>query len=350
MCCFLLVLALLGCGDQGKDPGTSASTGANDIPVGLRLLTWRYLAQDAAIVKEFETRFRTKVEVKVRPMREIVADAQAGRPLQADVLLLPTMEDAVRMKGFNMLQPFFVDAFTNGDVGDNYLDRDGYYAGLTQWTMAAVYNPNAVTSEEAGTYRGLAEVPLRGIRLGVAHPDSSGLASVIGALHANLNPDAAALWTNSIYRLAAGGLQGSDYDQLDRMLAGELDMALVSMGAIARWFLNGDPKHYEAGGAWRVRFPHTQATNVNFINMTCITMPANAPNRNMAVGFINYMFSKEVQEQLSNAWFEFPTHAFAEANEYLYGFPDRLGYKLSAESLEQNIPIGWALVNAQAEQ
>jgi len=353
---FLFCLLLLaGCGDQ------AATTNGNGVKAGpgplnsanapvVNLMTWRYLTQDAAIIRQFEEKYAVKVNVTVRPMKDIVADAVAGRQLVADALIVPTLEDAARLQGFGALQPFFVNAFTNGDVGDNYLDNEGYWAGLTRWTMATVYNPKAVTQTEASTYRNLIELPKRGIRIGMAHPDSSGFAGVIAGLHQNLNPQAAAAWARFMYETSAGGPQGSDYDQLDRMLAGELDAALVSSGAIARWYLNGNPLHFKAAEQWRVRFPATDATNVNFFNMTCITMPANAANRNAGARLIDYLFQESVQESLTDAWFEYPCQTFANANDYLYGFPDQPGNKVSAEDIDRNLPAAWDIVNQIAER
>lgn len=344
---FIGLLGLFSCGNDNPSAGGNAP--AQDFPVGLNLLTWRYLAQDAALIKGFELRYRTKVNVIVKPMRDIIEEASRGA-LNADVVLLPTLEDAVRLRNFNVLQPFFVDAFTNGNVDDRYLDNEGYYAGLTRWTMVSVYNPNAVTSEEAGSYAGIVKATRRGIRLGVAHPDSSGLAGVVAGLNANLNSKAAAIWAQSVYEKSVGGPNGSDTDQLNRMLSGQLDMAFVSLGTAVRWFLNGDPQHFKAAETWRVRFPHTQATDINFFNITCVAMPANAPNRNMAVALINYLFAKDVQQKLTNAWFEYPAESFTEANDYLYGFPDQIGLKVNAETIEQNIPAAWALINQIAEE
>jgi ABC-type Fe3+ transport system substrate-binding protein len=347
-----LALVFVACGDGKQSAGTAGpQAGPGDLNtkvVAVRLMTWRYLPQDAEIVKAFQNKYSVKVDVIVRPMRDIVADAVAGKQLEADVLLVPTLEDAARLKGFNALQPFFVDAFTNGDVADRYLDNEGYWAGLTRWTMASVFNPNAVTVAEASSYRGLLEATTRGMRFGVAHPDSSGLAGVVAGLHANINPAAAELWGKSIYAKAVGGPQGNDYDQLDRMLAGELDMAFVSMGAAVRWFLNGDPTHFKAAEQWRVRFPRTQATNINFYNMTCVTMPANTNNRPMAVRLIDFLFQREIQEVMTNNWFEFPCQTFAEANSYLYGFPDQVGLKVTGEDMDRSMPAAWGIINSAA--
>jgi len=351
--CVLSLVFLAACGGDAKPKARQGiQAGPGNLSTGsktLRLLTWRYLAQDQEVIKAFETRYAATVEVIVRPMKDIIADAVAGKALNADVLIVPTLEDAVRLRGFNALQPFFVDAFTNGDVADRFLDNEGYWAGLTRWTMVSVFNPKAVTSTEASSYLGLAKLTGRGIRLGVAHPDSSGLAGVVSGLHQNLNPDAAALWARTIYTKSVGGPQGNDQDQLERMLAGDLDVAFVSLGNAVRWFLNGNPRHFAAAEAWRVRFPHTGATNMNFYNMTCVTMPANALDRNLAAKMIDFLFQQNIQEILTTAWFEFPSQTFAETNDYLYGFPDNIGLKVSGEEIENSLPAAWGIINQIAE-
>ena len=352
-----LIISLAACGGGDRPTtGTSAGGGiqAGPGPINqsagntVKLMTWRYLPQDAQIIRDFETKFGVRVEVNVRSMADIIADAVAKKEIDADVLIVPTLEDAARLKGFGALQPFFVDAFTNGNVGDRYLDNEGYWAGLTRWTMVSVYNPNAVTSEEASTYKGILKATTRNIRLGVAHPDSSGLAGVVAGLYLNLNPGAAQLWTKTIYERSSGGLQGSDIDQMNRLLAGQIDMAFVSLGSAVRWFLNGNPRHFAAAEAWRVRFPHTEATDINFFNMTCVTMPANSPNRQLGSRLINYLYDKPVQETLTSAWFEFPCEAFAEAEAYLYGFPDNIGNKVSGEDIDKNLGNAWAIINEVA--
>ena len=92
-------------------------------------------------------------------------------------------------------------------------------------------------------------------------------------------PEAGNLWSRIMYERAEGLPQGSDADQLDRMLAGQLDAALVSSGAAVRWFLNGDPRHFKAAEAWRLKYPKTTNGGINFFNMTCVTMDARTPNR-----------------------------------------------------------------------
>lgn len=344
---FVLLFAF-SCNDNGTKPAATAPVGLSR-PVGLKVMTWRYLPQDQQIIQAFESRFRIRVEVIVKPMKEIVAAAQQGVIPDADVLFVPSIEDATRLRGFGVLQPFFVDVFTRGEVGDRDLDNEGYYAGVTRWTMAAVYNPKAITGDEAASYLGIAKAAGRGARVGVAHPDSSGLAGLVGGLATNLSQEAAAIWARTIYTKAANGLFGSDEDQMNRMLAGELDMALVSSGVATRWILNGNPRHYEAGGVWRISIPATEASNVNFPNLTCVTVPANTPRRVMALNFINSLYTKENQQILTDAWFEYPAYAFGVPNQYLNNYRGVIGTRFSAEMTEQATPLGWALINEVAE-
>lgn len=343
----ILVTTFFGCGNDRADDRRSAP--ADSRPASMTVILPEYLPQMRDVVREFEQRYATRLDVQVKPTRELIAAAARGEVPAAEVVIVPTIEDAVRLHGFEVLQPFFVDAFMEGNVADRYLDDQGYYAGLTRYAMATVYLPNAVTDEEAGSYRNLIEANLRGIRVGAAHPDSSGLVGVIAGLEATLGRPAARLWASSMYTGTAGGLHGNDAYQLDRMLAGELDMAFISSGAALRWMLNGNPNHYAAADVWRVKLPRATATGDNYYNMRCIVMPKNAPNRNMAVAFINYLYEPAVQTQLTDAYFEWPCHTFSQGNDYLYAFTKGIGTSVSAETIEGALPVGWELVNSLAE-
>ncbi|MEL6274458.1 MAG: extracellular solute-binding protein [Bacteroidota bacterium] len=346
-----LLCLLVACG--GKTNSENESTGTVTPPAanqaGIKLITYRYLVQDQEIVEAFEQKFGAQIDVERLPISEIIQKAQNNQ-LIGDVVMVPTLEDATRLKNFGRLQPFYVDAFAKGNVDDGYQDDEGYYAGLSRWTMAAIYNPNAVAIDEVRTYKGLAKLPARGIRLGLAHPDSSGLAATVAGIARIVNDKGAALWAKLLLEGAQGGAYGSDYDQLDRMLKGDLDIAFVSSGAAIRWFLNGDPDHFAAAEAWRVKYPRTETDQVNFFNMTSIGVLANSPNRELALRFINYLFQKEQQEKMGDAIFEYPNEAFSLTNDYLLGVFDTPGREINTNELESRLPLAWGIINRLATE
>ena len=339
-CLLFLLLIITGC--TTKESGSREFT--DDRPVALRVLTFRHLPQDADLVAAFEQRRNLNVEVEVQPASAILARAASGAGMNADVVIMPSLETTTKLRSYNVLQPFFVNSFTNGDVADIFIDNEGYFSGLTRWTMATVYNPNAVASGEAETYQGILEAALRGVRVGVAHPDSSGLAGVVAGINAVLNPTAASYLAQGITQKAAGGATGNDYAQLNRMLAGEVDMALVSSGELFRWILNGNPAHYEAGKVWRIRYPQTGATGDNMANMTCLTVTANSPHRQLALDYIDYLYERPVQEQLSSAYFEYPAQSFAETDNYLFTVKTTPGRTVPSSVVEENLPGAWEIL------
>ena len=347
LCCLLLLIG--SCGGNSSSNSQRQPTINGGAEQVLDLVTYRMLPAEREIIAAFEQQTGVQVNVIRKTSKQIIQEAQ-DNSLSGDLVMFPTLEDAVRLRNFDVLQPFFVDAFTDGSVDDRYLDNEGYYAGLTRWTMAAIYQPNTVAVDEVSSYINLAKMPERGIRLGLAHPDSSGLAGVISGLYRVVNPQGAQLWTQILLNGKTGPMAGNDADQLDRMLAGEIDVALVNIGAALRWFLNGDPLHFEAAETWRIKYPETQMDGVNFINISGVAMLANAPHRNLAAAFINHLFQKENVETLSNALFEYPNQAFAQPNDYLLSVMEVPGRQVNVEQLEEYIPQAWAIINNIAQQ
>ncbi|MEL6670102.1 MAG: extracellular solute-binding protein [Bacteroidota bacterium] len=344
-----LVVSLLlfsYCGKGGSNDRSQPTVDQlNQKDPTLSILTYQYGAAEQEIVSAFEEQTRIKVNVYLQPMKKIIESAQNGT-IGGDLVFFPTLEDAVRLKNFDVLQPFFVEAFSDGSVDDRYLDNEGYYAGLRRWAMVSVYKFREVAEDEVNSYLSLVQSTDRGLRLGVAHPDSSGLASVISGLHRIVNPQAASLWTQTLSSKITGPMSGNDYDQLNRLKNGEIDIAFVSVGALLRWTWGGNLENQEAAGNWQVRYPRTQTDNVNFANISGVSLLAGAPNRPAATRFVNFLYQQDNQEKLSNFYKEYPTQVFSIPSEFLLGLRGAPGRELNMEQLEENIPQAWAILNS----
>lgn len=340
------LLLALGCGN-GSSESRSQPTVAQleqEAPT-LSILTYQYGAAEQEIVAAFEAETRIKVNVYLQPMKDIITAAQ-NKTIGGDLVFFPTLEDAVRLKNFEVLQPFFVESFSDGSVDDRYLDNEGYYAGLRRWAMVSVYKYREVAEDEVNSYLSLLQSTDRGLRLGVAHPDSSGLAGIISGLYRIVNPQAANLWTRTLSEKVTGPMSGNDYDQLERLKNNELDIALVSVGALMRWTWGGNLDNQEAAGNWQVRYPQTQTDNVNFANISGVSLLAGAPNRSAATSFVDFLYKQENQEKLGNFYKEYPTQVFAIPSDFLLGLKGAPGRDLNMEQIEEHIPQAWGIINS----
>ncbi|MEM8584924.1 MAG: hypothetical protein AAGF87_11670, partial [Bacteroidota bacterium] len=141
-------------------------------------------------------------------------------------------------------------------------------------------------------------------------------------------------------------MSGNDYDQLERLKNNELDIALVSVGALMRWTWGGNLDNQEAAGNWQVRYPQTQTDNVNFANISGVSLLAGAPNRSAATSFVDFLYKQENQEKLGNFYKEYPTQVFAIPSDFLLGLKGAPGRDLNMEQIEEHIPQAWGIINS----
>ena len=341
--CVLTALLFSACTDPGPTNDRPNVNPPDNRPVTMRILTTSWLAQDQTLLTEFEARYNTNIEVTVLTPAELRRAIATGQLPTAEVILTPTLEDAVALRAGDHLQPFFVNAFMDGNVADRYQDREGYYSGLTRYTMTAVYNPNALAEGEVTSYRGLLDAGQRGVRIGIPAEEHLGLTGTVAGLHAVLGEPAARLWNQGIRQYATGGMRGTPTATMDAMLRGELDAAFMNSGDIIRWFLDGNQDHYKAGELWRVRVPKTTASDDNIPNFRCITLRKDAGNRNLAMAYIDYLYEIPVQQRLSDAYFEWPCRTFAETNDYLHAFKGAPG-RIPMNTLEDHVAAARVLM------
>ena len=93
--------------------------------------------------------------------------------------------------------------------------------------------------------------------------------------------------------------------------------------------------------------------SANFKPIHRVYMPCNNVARFIRAGFVfkhKWWFVQFVHPLQTS--YDVITCSFAVvvSNDYLYGFPDQIGLKVNAETIEQNIPAAWALINQIAEE
>lgn len=337
----LAVWACTGCGNEAGQ-ADNGNWQSRNIQSEITLYTHRYLPQEEQLIRQFTTRNGVKVNVVLLDEAEILRRARAGELSGGDVVLMPSLEDITALKEAGTLQPFYVDNFSTGEIPDRFTDREGYWAALSHWTMAAVYRANTVDYEQVKHYRFLAMPDFEG-RLLVSPPDSSGLTGLVAGILASKGPEAADLWTRLLAKHQARTPAGNEYDLLWAVARGEADLAIVNSSAYFRWQRSGNPEAFKLSENLRMRYP-VDVDNNNYYNAVTIGLLADAPNRDAAMKYINFLFSKESQELLSASTQEYPGHVYAMPSDFLMDFADLPAGNVSLEQIEQHLPQARQLV------
>jgi iron(III) transport system substrate-binding protein len=142
--------------------------------------------------------------------------------------------------------------------------------------------------------------------------------------------------------------QGGDTDQLKAVAAGEGDVAISNSYYLARLINSDKPADRDVAAKLGIFFPNQDGRGTH-VNISGAAVAKNAPNRDAAVKFVEYLVSPDAQKLLAQASFEFPVVAGVEPHPTLAGWgkfkEDALNAavygKNNAEALRVMDRAGW---------
>ncbi len=225
-----------------------------------------------------------------------------GANSPADVLITVDAGRLWRADQAGLLQP--VDSEVLGAAVPSYLAHpEGHWFGLSKRARVIFYDKNDVT-DPPETYEALADPKYEGM---VCTRTSSNiymlslLASIIDA-HGE---EAAEEWARGVWENRAREPQGGDTDQIRAIISGECDIVLANH----YYFARGLRKEVEGltgqadmvGWVW----PNQDGRGTH-VNISGAGVAANAPNRENAVRFIEYLASPEAQRYFAEGNDEIP--------------------------------------------
>lgn len=181
-----------------------------------------------------------------------------------------------------------------------------WYAFSTR-ARVIVYNKLAVKPADVPTYQSLADPKLKGklcVRSG-SHPYNLSLgASVLEHLGGQQTLD----WAKGLVANFARSPKGGDTDQIKSVAAGECGVALANSYYVARLLRSekaDDRKVMEAVG---IVWPN-QSTTGTHVNISGGGMLKNAPHKEAAVKFLEYLVSDQAQAYFADGNNEWPVVA-----------------------------------------
>ncbi|MDX8346360.1 extracellular solute-binding protein [Cognatiyoonia sp. IB215446] len=238
---------------------------------------------------------------------ELIARMEAeGANSPADILLTVDTSRLERAKDAGVLQAIDSEVLEMR-IPASLQDADNQWFGFSQRARIIFYDKSDVT-EPPLTYVDLADPAYEGM---VCHRSSTNVYSqtLVSAIIENHGADAATTWAQGFVNNFARDPQGGDTDQLRGLVSGECDISISNTYYFARALRKDvDGLNAEALANIGWVFPAQNAEGAH-MNLSGGGVAANAPNRENAIKFLEYLASDQAQEYFSAGNDEYPAVA-----------------------------------------
>ncbi len=213
-----------------------------------------------------------------------------------------------------------VESQTMADnIPQSLRDPEGHWFGVTTRGRIVYASKERVGEDEVTTYEDLADPKWEGricTRSGT-HVYTLGL---VAAMIEHNGEEATREWLEGVKSNLARSPQGNDRAQVRAIWAGECDISLGNtyyMGAML-----ADPEQEEWANSVRVEFPTFEDGNGTHVNISGVAMTANAPHREDALAFMEYLSSPEAQEIYADVVNEYPANPEIAPSELVASWGD----------------------------
>ena len=273
----------------------------------LNLYTGRHYDTDQALYDLYSSFTGVKINVIQGEADQLIQRiASEGRNSPADVLLTVDAGRLWRAEQLGLCQPITSD-FLTSRIPAYLRHPDGIWFGFTKRARVIVYAKDRVSPSELSTYEDLAHPKWQGRLLTRSSSNVYNL-SLTGSILAVSGEQATEDWARGIARNLARPPQGGDTDQLKAVAAGQGDLAIANRYYFARLLASRDPEDQAVAAKLDIFFPNQddRGTHGN-ISGGCVT--ANAPNRDEAIRFLEFLAGDGAQAIFSQGNQEYPVVA-----------------------------------------
>ena len=286
--------------------GLTVSAGVQARDTELNLYSARHYQTDEALYTDFTKQTGIKInriEAKEDELLERLKNEGAASP--ADVFITV---DATRLAKADELGLF---APVKSKIIESRIPahlRTATWLSFSTRARVFVINPTLVKESEVQTYGDLANPRLKGkvcSRSG-SHPyNISLLASIIS----HSDEARAEAWARGVVQNFARAPKGGDTDQIKGVAAGECGVAIANTYYIARILRSERADDKKIAAAIKVIWPEQNSGLGAHINVSGGGMLKNAPHKEAAVKFLEYLASDSAQSYFADGNNEWPAVA-----------------------------------------
>jgi iron(III) transport system substrate-binding protein len=310
----------------------------------VNLYSARHYDTDEALYANFTKATGIKVnriEAGDDALLERIRNEGANSP--ADVLLIVDAARLATAEQAGLFAPV-KSKVLDARIPAQYRDPAGMWFGFSSRARVIVYDKNSVKPEDVQTYQDLAAPRNRGrvcTRPG-SHPY---MLSLVSAMVEHLGAQQAEAWARGVVANFARPPRGGDTDQIRGVASGECGVALTNSYYLVRLMRSKKPEDQAAVQAVGMVWPNQKSTGTH-INISGGGLARNAPNRDNAIRFLEYLASDEAQAYFANGNNEWPVVRSAVVkNAELVALGNFEADPLNMGVLAKNLPAAQRIVD-----
>jgi iron(III) transport system substrate-binding protein len=278
----------------------------------VNLYSSRHYQTDEALYANFTKLTGIKVnriEAGEDPLIERMRSEGARSP--ADVLITVDAGRLWRAEQLGLFQPV-KSAELEKRIPAEFREPGGNWYGFSLRARAIAYNKDKVKPTEVATYESLADPKFKG-RVCMRSSTNIYNLSLMGALIERLGEQKAEQWANGVRANLAQEPKGGDTDQLKAVAAGQCDVTLSNQYYYARLVRSDKADERAIADKIGLVFPN-QSSSGTHVNISGAGVAKNAPNRENAIKFLEYLASDEAQRYFADGNNEWPVVAGVKVN------------------------------------
>jgi len=270
----------------------------------LNLYSSRHYQTDEALYTNFTKATGIKInriEGGEDPLIERIRNEGERSP--ADVLITVDAGRLWRAEQMGLFQPV-KSAMLESRIPANLREPSGLWYGFSTRARVIAYNKAKVQPGEIRNYEDLADSKWKG-RVCMRSSTNIYNLSLLGAIIDHLGEANAEAWAKGVRDNLAVEPKGGDTDQLKAVAAGQCDVTISNQYYYARLLRSSKPDEREVGEKIGIVFPN-QASWGTHVNISGAGVLKNAPHRDAAIKFLEYLASDEAQRYFADGNNEWP--------------------------------------------
>jgi iron(III) transport system substrate-binding protein len=291
-----VAIALGGCSTQGGAPQAEVN-----------IYSARHYDTDQLLYDEFTQQTGIKVNLIEGQNDELLERIKnEGSNTKADVLVMVDAGRLWRAEEAKLLQPTS-SATLEEKIPESLRHPEGLWFGLTRRARVLVYNKSRVKPNQLSTYEDLAKPEWKG-RVCVRSSGNVYNQSLLGSMIESQGAEKTKAWVQGLVKNLARDPEGGDISQIQAVAAGQCDVAIVNHYYAARLANSDKAEDRDVTAKTAVLFPN-QGDRGTHVNISGAGVVVNAPHKDNAVKFIEYLASPSAQTIFADSNNEYPAVA-----------------------------------------